>query len=244
MNSDVKNRLFEMSDEKYRDFHSKLVPDKSNILGVRMPKLRAYAKELAKNPDVLAFQEDFYYEETLLRGMIIGYMKADAETRLKYISEFVPKIDNWAVCDSFCSTLKFAGKNKERVWEFIQPYANSEKEFEQRFCAVMLLMYFVNEEYAEDTLEMLCRINTEKYYSSMAVAWALAECFIKFPEKAEPFIFGNVFDKQTLKRTVRKICDSYRADETAKSRLKKGVNDIVHFGNGRTDEGVFSCKGS
>ena len=222
MNSDVKNRLFEMSDEKYRDFHSKLVPDKSNILGVRMPKLRAYAKELAKNPDVLVFQEDFYYEETLLRGMIIGYMKADAETRLKYISEFVPKIDNWAVCDSFCCTLKFANKNRSRVWDFIQPYLSAEKEFEQRFCAVMLLRYFVNESYIDGTLEVLGKIDTVKYYSSMAVAWALAECFIKFPEKTEPFLYGNVFDEQTLKRTVRKICDSYRVDDTLKMKLKRG----------------------
>ncbi len=107
MNSDVKNRLIEISDNKYSAFSTNIIPNAKNILGVRMPKLRAYAKELAKNPDVLAFQDDFYYEETLLRGMIIGYMKADVETRLQYISEFVPKIDNWGVCDSFCSTLKF-----------------------------------------------------------------------------------------------------------------------------------------
>ena len=219
MNSDIKSRLFEMSDEKYRDFHSKLVPETKNILGIRMPKLRAYAKELAKNPDVLAYQDDFYYEETLLRGMIIGYMKADVATRLKYIWEFVPKIDNWAVCDSFCSTLKFADKNQERVWEFIQPYADSEKEFEQRFCAVMLLMYFVNAEYIERTLEVLAKIKTEKYYSSMAVAWALAECFIKFREKAQPFMNESFFDEMTLKRTVRKICDSYRVDENTKNLI-------------------------
>ena len=220
MDSDVKNRLIEISDNKYSAFSTNIIPNAKNILGVRMPKLRAYAKELAKNPDVLAFQDDFYYEETLLRGMIIGYMKADVETRLQYISEFVPKIDNWGVCDSFCSTLKFAGKNQERVWEFIQPYANSEKEFEQRFCAVMLLGYFVNSEYIDKTLEMLCKINTEKYYSSMAVAWALAECFIKFREKAEPFISRNFFDEMTLKRTVRKICDSYRVDENTKNLMR------------------------
>ena len=222
MTNDVKKRLLEMSDETYRQFHSRLVPDTKNILGVRMPKLRAYAKELAKNPDMLVFRNDIYYEETLLRGMIIGYMKADVDTRLKYISDFVPRIDNWGVCDSFCSTLKFTGKNQERVWEFIQPYANSEKEFEQRFCAVMLLRYFVNESYIDGTLEVLGKIDTVKDYSSMAVAWALAECFIKFPEKTEPFLYGNVFDEQTLKRTVRKICDSYRVDDTLKMKLKRG----------------------
>lgn len=224
MNSDVKNRLIEISDNKYSAFSTNIIPNAKNILGVRMPKLRAYAKELAKNPDILECDNDFYYEEILLRSMIIGYMKADAETRLKYISEFVPKIDNWAVCDSFCCTLKFANKNRSRVWDFIQPYVSAEKEFEQRFCAVMLLRYFVNDDYIDRTLELLDKINTEKYYSSMAVAWALAECFIKFPEKTEPFLYGNVFDEQTLKRTVRKICDSYRVDKLLKTKLKKEVN--------------------
>ena len=221
MKNDVKKRLLEMSDEKYRQFHSKLVPDTNNILGIRMPKLRAYAKELAKIPDILSSENDLYYEETLLRGMIIGYLSTDVETRLKMISDFVPQIDNWAVCDSFCSTLKFANKNRECVWDFIQPYTHSQKEFEQRFCAVMLLDYFVNTEYIDRTLALLTEINTSQYYSSMAVAWALAECFIKFREKTEPFMNHDFFDEMTLKRTVRKICDSYRVDKDVKMRWKR-----------------------
>ena len=220
MKNDVKKRILEMSDEKYRQFHSKLVPDTNNILGIRMPKLRAYAKELAKIPDILSSDNDIYYEETLLRGMIIGYLSTDVETRLKMISDFVPQIDNWAVCDSFCSTLRYANKNRECVWDFIQPYAHSQKEFEQRFCAVMLLDYFVNTEYIDRTLALLTEINTSQYYSSMAVAWALAECFIKFREKTEPFINKNSFDEMTLKRTIRKICDSYRVDENVKRLMR------------------------
>ncbi len=220
MKNDVKKRLLEMSDEKYRQFHSRLVPDTKNILGVRMPKLRAYAKELAKIPDILSSENDIYYEETLLRGMIIGYLSTDVETRLKMISDFVPQINNWAVCDSFCSTLKFANKNRECVWNFVQPYAHSQKEFEQRFCAVMLLDYFVNTEYIDRTLALLTEINTSQYYSSMAAAWALAECFIKFREKTEPFISKNSFDEMTLKRTIRKICDSYRVDENVKKLMR------------------------
>ena len=149
-------------------------------------------------------------------------LSTDVETWLKNISDFIPEINNWAVCDSFCSTLKFTAKNKERVWDFIQPYAHSQKEFEQRFCAVMLLDYFINAEYIDRTLALLTQIDTSQYYSSMAVAWALAECFIKFREKTEPFINKNSFDEMTLKRTIRKICDSYRVDEDVKLRVKSG----------------------
>ena len=219
MTDEIKEKLISMSDSPYRKFHSKLLPDTKNILGIRLPKIRAYAKELAKNIDILECENDVYYEETMLRGMIIGYMKADVETRLKYISDFVPRIDNWAVCDSFCNTLKFTSKNRERVWEFLQPYAHSQNEFEQRFCAVMLLSHFINDEYIDKVLALLTEINTEKYYSSMAAVWALAECYIKFPEKTLPYIYQ--FDSLTVKRTVRKICDSYRVEKDTKYLLKK-----------------------
>ena len=83
----------------------------------------------------------------------------------------------------------------------------------------MLLSYFVNDDYIDQTLSLLTEINTEKYYSSMAVAWAVAECYIKFSENTYPFI--NQFDSLTAKRTVRKICDSYRVENYKKYLLKK-----------------------
>ena len=38
----IQAELFELQDEKYRDFHSKLIPDmeKENIIGIRTPVLR------------------------------------------------------------------------------------------------------------------------------------------------------------------------------------------------------------
>lgn len=221
MTDEIKNRLLTMSDNQYGAFSTNIIPNAKNIVGVRIPKLRQYAKELAKTlgENSLVGEDDFYYEEIMLRGMIIGYMKVDTDKRLVYIKEFIPKIDNWGICDSFCSTLKFADKNRERVWKFLQSYIHSDREFEQRFGAVMLLDYFVNDEYIDRTLTALSEINTEQYYSSMAVAWALAECYIKFPEKALPFIRQS--DTDTLKRTIRKICDSYRVDGDTKKQLKK-----------------------
>ena len=222
MNDKIRQRLIELSENKFGEFNASLIPGKNNILGVRIPKLRAYAKELAKTLGTDAFEgEDVYFEETMVRGMIIGYLKLKTEDRLKLITDFAPLIDNWAVCDSFCSTLKFANKNREIVWEFIQPYINSDKEFEQRFGAVMLLDYFVNEEYIDRTLKALAVINTEAYYSSMAVAWAAAECYIKFPENTLPYITEKRFDKDTHNRMIQKICDSYRVEPDKKQELKQ-----------------------
>ena len=221
MRDEIRQELIEMSENKFGEFHSSLVPGKNNIIGVRIPKLRKYAKELARDYGESALEgEDIYYEETMLRGMIIGYLKIDNDRRLRLIEDFVPQIDNWTVCDTFCSTLKFTNKNREMMWDFIQPYIHSEKEFSARFGAVMLLDYYINEEYIDRTLTELSKINTAEYYSSMAVAWALAECYIKFPDVTEPYIVEKRFDRNTHNRAIQKICDSYRVDKGKKEEIK------------------------
>ena len=130
--NNLKDKLFELSDEKYKKFHSGLCPNTDNIIGVRLPKLREIAKEIAKGDwrYFLATSSNDYYEEVMINGLVIAYSKCDVDEKLNYIESFVPKIDNWAICDSFCNSLKFVNKNKEKVWEFIQPYLKSNKEFE------------------------------------------------------------------------------------------------------------------
>lgn len=47
--------------------------------------------------------ETDYFEEVMLQGMVLGYVKTDLEEILRYIADFIPRIDNWSVCDSFCT---------------------------------------------------------------------------------------------------------------------------------------------
>ena len=46
MKQEIKSKLFELADSKYKEFHSGLCPGTENIIGVRVPVLRKYAKEL------------------------------------------------------------------------------------------------------------------------------------------------------------------------------------------------------
>ena len=131
----VRKELKTLEDPAYREFHSSLIPGADNILGVRIPQLRIMAKGLAKKEGWRTFVEATdtqYYEETMLQGMIIGLAKMELEERIHYIRLFVPRINNWAVCDIFSGELKktAVGKGKETVWQFIQPYLKSQKEFE------------------------------------------------------------------------------------------------------------------
>ena len=118
MKQKIKEKLLELADPKYKEFHSGLCPGTDNIIGVRVPVLRNYAKELAKEyqiNELLKQIDNQYYEEIMLQGMLIGLAKQDFKTIQKQIEEFVPKIDNWAVCDVFCAGLKVTKKKKEEM---------------------------------------------------------------------------------------------------------------------------------
>ncbi len=226
----IKEQLFHLADEKYRQFQSGLCPNTDGIIGVRLPILRKLAKEIAKGDwrEYLNYANNQYrnansqyFEEVMLTGMVIGYVKADKEEILKYVADFVPQIDNWAVCDSFCTGLKFTKVNKSRVWEFIQPYLFSEEEFQIRFGVVMLLNYYIEADYIDRVLDILNRIKHEGYYVKMAVAWAISMCFVKYEIETMSFLEKNELEDFTYNKAIQKIIESLQVDQETKEILKK-----------------------
>ena len=121
MEKTIKQQLLELADEKYRQFSSALIPNISHVLGVRLPELRKLAKKIAREDWKAYIQqaESEYFEEIMLQGMVIGYVKTDIDEILRYVADFVPKIDNWSVCDSFCTGLKFTKTNMEKGMGFL-----------------------------------------------------------------------------------------------------------------------------
>jgi 3-methyladenine DNA glycosylase AlkD len=218
----VRERIFELADEEYRQFHSALVPGTDNILGVRLPRLRELAKELAKGDwrDYIAAAQDEYYEEIMLQGLVIGYTKADIEEILCYVAAFVPKINNWAVCDSFCNSLKITKEHMARVWEFLQPYLLSREEYELRFGIVMLLSFYIEDKYIDRVLVLLDSVKHEGYYVKMAVAWAISICFVKYPEKTMVYLKKNTLDDFTYNKALQKITESFRVDKATKTMIR------------------------
>lgn len=217
----MRNKLFALKDEKYRQFNASLLPDIDNVIGVRVPDVRKLAKELAKTDGWQNYKDDLYYEEIMIQGLVIGYAKLEAQERLEYLRIFVPKINNWGVCDVVCSNLKFVNKNKALVWDFLQPYLVSEKEFEIRFVVVMLLDYFIDDEYIDRVLKILDSISHEGYYAKMAVAWALSVCFVKQWDKTLEYFKHSNLPKWTFNKTVQKTCESFRVPDDRKKLLKK-----------------------
>ena len=221
----IKQELKGLADTEFREFQKGLCPETKNILGVRVPVLREFAKKLAKVYDIQAILEnidDEHFEEIMLQGMLIGLEKnKNMKKILKDIEDFVPKIDNWAVCDTFCSGLKITKKNQEEMWKFLQRYLISDKEFEVRFAVVMILDYYITEAYLDKIFEIFDSIKLEKYYVQMAVAWAISICLIKYYEKTIQYLKQAKIDKFTYNKALQKGIESYRLTDEQKNILRK-----------------------
>lgn len=223
-NTEIKEILNSKKEKDFQKFSSSLIPGCKNMIGVRIPILRDIAKKLAKEDfrEYLLNATDDTFEEIMLQGFVIGYCKCNIEERLLFIEKFVPKITDWSINDCFCSTLKFAKKNLNEVWLFLQKYLCSEKEFELRFAVIMLMDYFLVDEYVDRVLELLDSVKNEGYYLKMGVAWAIATSYAKYPEKTHKYLCdNNNLDDFTYNKAIQKMIESYRVSDENKLKLKE-----------------------
>ena len=222
LHQSIRKQIIELADVDYQAFAARLVPSVNNILGVRLPQLRKLAQEIAKDDwrSYLKNAPNDYFEEVMLQGMVIGYAKGDIEEVLDCVIAFVPRINSWSLCDSFCSGLKFTKRNKDRVYDFLKDYLASDKEFELRFATVMLLNYYVEETYIERILLQLDMIKHEAYYVKMAVAWAVATCYIKYPVQTLSYLQENTLDDFTYNKALQKITESLRINSETKTFIR------------------------
>lgn len=223
MKEKIRKKLFAMQDLKYKEFHSSLCPNVDNIIGVKVPALRQYAKELYLNNELKNIEiGNKYYEELVIQGMIIGFQtKEPIEKVTKQIKEFVPKINSWAVCDTFCAGLKITKKYPNEMYNLIKEYLKSEKEYELRFAIVMLLNYYIKDENIDKTLEILENIESDKYYVKMANAWAISVCLIKYYDRTFEFLNTTKIDNFTYNKAIQKAIESYRITDEQKNNLRK-----------------------
>ena len=220
---DIRKRLLELQDVKYKEFHSGLCPNVDKIIGVRVPQLKELAKQIAKEDykKFLIHVKDEYYEELALHGLVIGYAKMSIEDTFDYLKEFVPKINSWAVCDVTCANLKITKKYRKGMWEFLETYIHSNKEYEIRFAVVMYLNYYLDDEYIDEILKRIDKVEDKKYYVQMAIAWLISFAYIKQKDKTIKYLEKNSLDKFTQNKAIQKIRESYRVSKEEKENLLK-----------------------
>lgn len=201
---------------------------KRTKFGISIPELRKFARKIARgNYKEFIENNDFSsFELKLLHAFVIGYIKADVKVLLGYFKDFIPQVDDWCVNDSLCQNFRIARKYQKKVWEFLEGYKNSIKEFESRVVAVVLLSHYLNDEYINQVIEVLDNLNTDDYYSQMGVAWAIATIMGKYPEKCLEYLKSDRcnLDKITYNKSLQKIRESLKLSDEIKiltKRMKK-----------------------
>ena len=224
-----------LNEEKYRQGHIRIInalPGR-RILGLHLPEMKQVAKALAKQADVLeilhAFEQEFQanrfsltYEETLVWGLTINALKCTPDERLNLLQKYIPVLDNWAVCDSFCCNAKWALKiPPQELWAFLLPYYHSDKEFEVRFAIVMSMCYLMKNEWLPVIFGQLEALDLSKiqseytslpspYYVQMGMAWLLATALAKFPDETRAFVNTSSLKEDVKRLYARKSRESLR----------------------------------
>lgn len=217
----VRRELFALRDEKYREFHKKLVPtvDEGRIIGIRVPALRQYAKTLAKDCGTayLDILPHHYVEENNLHAFIICGIK-DFTEAMGRTEEFLPYIDNWATCDTFMP--KIFKKHPDEVYAKVKEWLKSERTYTVRYAIVTLLNNFLDEQFRPEMLELAAGIRSGEYYINMATAWYFSIALVKQYDAALPYITERWLDKWTHNKAIQKAIESYRISPERKEYLR------------------------
>ena len=211
--------LFTLQDIKYRDFHYKLLNnDKINLIGIKTPILRDISKKISKHNylDFINNNKHKYYEEIIIHGLVIGY-----SNDIQLLDDYLKYIDNWAINDIVASNLKWFKKNQELGFKKIKKYILNNNPWIIRFGYVLLLNYYVNDDYIDEVINIIKSTTNDDYYVKMAVSWLISICFIKYKEKTIDLFKNNNLDKFIINKSISKINDSYRVNKIDKEFIKK-----------------------
>ena len=218
----LQKQLFELQDLKYRDFHSKLMPetDKETVIGIRTPVLRKFAKEFAGTSEAEAFLRQHphrYYEENKLHMMLITGIK-DYEKCMEEIQRFLPCIDNWATCDY--PAPKCFARHKDQVLEEAKRWISSGETYVIRYGIGMLMRLFLDEDFSSEYLEMAAAVQSQEYYVNMMIAWYFATALAKQWDATVPYIEQHKLPDWVHRKTIQKAVESYRITPEQKEYLK------------------------
>lgn len=255
MLSAIRTTLVEMAEPEYRNFTSGLLPGVENLLGVRLPKLRKYARQIRKTYGLAYLDETLndssedcdgaeYLEEIFLQGMIIGSLKVRSESTARksanavsltqiqaYIRKYLPKINNWSTCDSFCTGLKVTKEYPEQMWEFVQDYLVSERCYDVRFGLVMIINYFIRDPWFDELFDIFGKaggtwqMREDNYYVEMALAWAISICYVYDSDKTYSYLKkmrtnDTVLDDFTYNKALQKIVESNQVSQEKKAEIR------------------------
>ncbi len=218
---DYRSVLESYADPDNAKFVAKLIPGKEKILGARIPQIRALAKEICKGGwrEILE-EEPSNFEEEMLFGLIIATARMPQEERIQRTEAFLPRIDNWSTCDTFCSSWKVQKGAEGEAWDYFASLIDSGDEFRMRVSVVMRMSAFKDAESTRLLLEDIMSRDNPGYYYRMGAAWAVSVCYVRFPEMTRAALESGRLCDWTQNKSIQKIRESYRVPAEDKESLK------------------------
>lgn len=218
----IQKKLKDLSNDNYKQFQAKLIPNinKKTIIGVKLPLIKQYAKEIVNTSLAISFMHNLphkYLEENLLHVFLINSIK-DYDETIKELSSFLPSIDNWAVCDSLKP--KSFKRHKERLYKDIKKWIKSKHVYTRRFAIDMLMVHFLDDDFTLECLDIVKKVKNDDYYIMMMCAWFYATALAKQYKDTLPYLQNYVLDKEVHNKTIQKAIESYRITPSQKETLK------------------------
>lgn len=218
----IQKDLFDLQDEKYRDFTKNLTPglEADSFIGVRTPELKKLAKKYAKAEGIEEFLGALphkYFEENQLHAFLISEMK-DYEVCIREMNRFLPFVNNWATCDQMSPKI-FAKHKKELLGE-VKVWIKSKETYTVRYAIGTLMRHYLEDDYDEKYPKMVAAVRSDEYYINMMIAWYFATALAKQYESILPYIEERKLSKWTHNKTIQKAVESYRITPEQKEYLR------------------------
>ena len=219
---EIRERLFQLQDEKYRDFQSKLIPnlEASVMIGVRTPELRKLSREMVRRENIGEFLDALphrYFDENQLHAFILSEIR-DYDRCVEAVCRFLPYVDNWATCDQMSP--KVFRRKRQAMLPHIREWIDSGKTYTVRFGIGMLMSHFLDEGFDQTYAETVASIRSEEYYVNMMIAWYFATALVGHYEEILPFLEEKPLDPWTHNKAIQKAIESYRITEEQKAYLR------------------------
>lgn len=219
---DILSRLFVLSDAEYADFQAKLTPTvgREKFIGVRVPMLRKFAKEIIKSKEGQAFIDNLphsYYDENMLHSLLLSEIK-DYDECIRRVEVFLPYVDNWAVCDILSP--KAFKKCRDELIGKIRVWTGSNETYTVRFGLGMLMSHYLDEDFKVEYLEIPATVKSDEYYINMMVAWFFATALAKQWGSTISYIEARKLPIWVHNKTIQKSCESFRITPEQKAYLK------------------------
>lgn len=219
---EIQKQLYEHQDQAYAEFQSRLIPTvpRETVIGVRVPEIRKLAKRYVKDPEYTEFMKQLphrYYDENMLHGVLISGMK-DYDACIRALEEFLPFVDNWAVCDIMSP--KIFRKNRDRLTDKIREWTVSERTYTCRFGIGMLMTHYLDEDFRPEYLEIPAGIHSQEYYVNMMIAWYFATALAKQWDDAVRYLQEKRLIPWVHNKTIQKAKESFRITGEQKEYLK------------------------